>query len=94
MMSGHPVAWCDEPTAHLALTARQQAVACHLIQGLPVREIADRLTMATGTARMHIKHLHARTGTRTLHALALWCWSHRECCIHCEGATELHRSDI
>lgn len=51
------------------------------MRGYRVGEIAERLNLSTGTARMHVKNLHVRLGTRNLHSLALWCWEHRECCL-------------
>ena len=81
MLSSYPVVWCDDPARHLSITHRQSDVAHLLMQGYRVGEIADRLHLSTGTARMHVKNLHGRLGTRNLHSLALWCWEHRECCL-------------
>ena len=81
MVSRYSVVWCDDPARHFSITHRQSDVAYVLMQGYRVGEIAERLNLSTGTARMHVKNLHVRLGTRNLHSLALWCWEHRECCL-------------
>jgi DNA-binding CsgD family transcriptional regulator len=46
------------------LTPTESRLADLLLHGLEVREAADRLRMALGTARFHLKRVLAKTGTR------------------------------
>ena len=89
MSASQAVAWCDDPSGHYVLTIRQRDVAAMLIRGYRVIEIARILALRTGTVRMHVKHLHERVGTRNLHSLALWCWTHQNCCLGSNGSTNI-----
>ena len=66
---------------HAELTPRERGVLAQLLHGLPVGDIASELKIAPSTVRMHIKRLHAKTGTTNLHSLALWGVAHTECCM-------------
>jgi DNA-binding CsgD family transcriptional regulator len=46
------------------LTPTEARLADLLLEGLEVRDIANRLTMTLETARFHLKRVLAKTGTR------------------------------
>lgn len=45
-------------------TRRETALACLLIQGLDLREAADRLDVGMSTVRTHLRQIFEKTGTR------------------------------
>jgi DNA-binding CsgD family transcriptional regulator len=47
-----------------ALTPTESRLADHLLQGLEVRETADRMNITVETARIHLKRVLAKTDTR------------------------------
>lgn len=74
---------------HAILTPRERDVARLLLNGLGLGEIADHLYVSVETVRMHVKHEHAKTETRNLHALALWLRSHHSCCVADQPSDDL-----
>ncbi len=83
--------------SRLALTARERDVASLLIDGITVAAIAERLRISVHTARMHVKHMHEKAKTHTLHglalALALLPVREDECCLASLIEDEGHRPD-
>jgi DNA-binding NarL/FixJ family response regulator len=60
------------------LTPREQQVAELVAKGMKNREIAEALTIATGTVKIHLMHIFEKTGIRdrfelALHGLRLAC---------------------
>jgi DNA-binding CsgD family transcriptional regulator len=76
---------CAEP----GITRRQADVLLALLEGDRVPLVARRLELSIATARMHVRHLHERTSTQTLHGLVLWTLAHRECCVARLGKGDL-----
>ena len=46
-----------------ALTVRETAVACLLIEGATLADVARGLDMQVGTVRVHLRSIFAKTGT-------------------------------
>ena len=60
------------------LTPREQQVAELVSKGMKNREIAEALSIATGTVKIHLMHIFEKTGIRdrfelALHGLRLAC---------------------
>ncbi len=60
------------------MTPREQEVAALVAKGLKNREIAEALSIATGTVKIHLMHIFEKTGIRdrfelALHGLRLAC---------------------
>jgi DNA-binding NarL/FixJ family response regulator len=53
------------------LTPRENEVAALAAAGLQVREIADRLGIAEGTAKLHLHNIYAKLGIHSRVRLAL-----------------------
>ncbi|GAB4322644.1 MAG: hypothetical protein Kow0010_03490 [Dehalococcoidia bacterium] len=66
---------------HCHITAREREVLAALAQDLTVPEVAELLTVAVDTVRAHLRNLHQKTGTRTIHGLLAWTRNHDICCI-------------
>jgi two-component system nitrate/nitrite response regulator NarL len=60
-----------------ALTAREEEVLDLVQRGLANKEIANRLQIAPGTVKIHMKHIFEKTGIRGRHSLALACLADR-----------------
>ena len=58
------------------LTARQVEVAALVAEGLTNRQIAERLVIAEGTARIHLEHIFRRLGVTSRAQLAAWAVEH------------------
>jgi DNA-binding CsgD family transcriptional regulator len=65
---------------HAELSPRHREIAGHLVRGLPLPEIALLMGIAHETARKHVRKMHERTDTRTLHGLSVWIVLHYDCC--------------
>jgi non-specific serine/threonine protein kinase len=55
-----------------ALSPREREVARLVADGLTNREIAERLIISEGTARVHVSHILDRLGLRSRAQLAVW----------------------
>lgn len=64
--SGNPAALA----ALFGLTGREAALAAHLAAGLPLTRAATRAGMSHNTARVHLRSIFAKTGTRSQVELA------------------------
>jgi len=53
------------------LTPREQQVAALVAKGMKNREIAEALSIATGTVKIHLMHIFEKTGIRDRFELAL-----------------------
>jgi predicted ATPase/DNA-binding CsgD family transcriptional regulator len=60
------------PAATQALSRREREVARLVADGLTNREIAERLIISEGTARVHVSHILDRLGLRSRAQLAVW----------------------
>jgi DNA-binding CsgD family transcriptional regulator len=56
--------------ALFGLTGREAALAAHLAAGLPLAQAAARAAMSHNTARVHLRGIFAKTGTRSQVELA------------------------
>jgi len=56
--------------AIFGLTGREAALAAHLVAGLPLAQAAWRAGMSHNTARVHLRGIFAKTGTRSQVELA------------------------
>jgi len=55
-----------------ALTPREQQIIALVAKGLKNREIAESLTIATGTVKIHMMHIFEKTGIRDRFELAMY----------------------
>jgi DNA-binding CsgD family transcriptional regulator len=55
-----------------SLTAREREVALLIGEGLGTRQIAERLVIAEGTARVHVERILAKLGLHSRAQLAAW----------------------
>ena len=62
------------------------------MRGWSVAAISADLVISISTSRMHLRHLHAKAGTNSLHALAMWALAHSECCVE-ERLPSIHGAD-
>lgn len=72
--------WVTRFDTHVSVTERERDVLFVLLGGSTVPDGARRLGLATSTVRMHVKNLHAKSGTNNLHSLAVWALIHYDCC--------------
>jgi DNA-binding CsgD family transcriptional regulator len=70
----------DEAT-HAAVTPRERSMLAALLEGESIRAAADSLGIREATARVHMRNLHAKTGTHTIGGLFAWCLDHASCCL-------------
>jgi DNA-binding NarL/FixJ family response regulator len=75
---------CDFPL-HARLTEREQEILTQLLRGWSVGLVSRNLHIAVSTTRMHVRNLHMKTETRSLHAMVLWAIVHAECCRASSG---------
>lgn len=66
---------------HSRITAREREIMAALARDLTVPEVAELLTVAVATVRAHLRNLHRKTGTRTIHGLLEWAHDHGICCV-------------
>jgi two-component system nitrate/nitrite response regulator NarL len=59
------------------LTQREKEVAALAAAGLPAKEIADRLGIAQGTVKRHLRNIYAKLGIHSQVKLALT-WLERQ----------------
>jgi non-specific serine/threonine protein kinase len=60
------------PAGRDTLSPREREVVALVAQGLTNREIADRLVISPGTARIHVEHILGKLGLRSRVELAAW----------------------
>ena len=58
------------------LTRREREVAMLVARGLTNRQIADALTIAEGTAGVHVDHILSKLGFRSRAQVAAWAVEH------------------
>jgi non-specific serine/threonine protein kinase len=59
------------------LSARELEVAALVAEGCSNKEIADRLVITPGTARVHVAHILDKLGLRSRAQVAAWVASRR-----------------
>jgi DNA-binding CsgD family transcriptional regulator len=60
------------------LTSRENEIAALAAAGLPAKEIADRLGIARGTAKRHLRNIYAKLGIHSQVKLALTWMKHQQ----------------
>ena len=60
------------PPRPRSLTPREHEIITLVARGLKNREIAEELTIATGTVKIHIMHIFEKTGIRDRFELAMY----------------------
>lgn len=58
-----------------SLTSREQEVCQHMLDGLAVKQIAQRMDISVETVRAHKKHIYSKLGINSQSQLFSMCWT-------------------